>query len=403
MSDVDEYYFERRLPGFTYYSKRISSIFGREVEPRRFFYRVIEGVGGVVAVKEKSGIVLREGKGGRYQLKATVYENDGWIGSLTLQKWNSKGGPHHEIAFPLAGAEVRELVEFAQTVSTLHVADDNGGRLPDAAVVRTTLDRRQVAQLLEQQDVVEAVLKTDIKLQDVYGLARRRRELEYFRLMLEDQSFREAEEAKGGGAETVWQKFFEANTWIFGYGLSYVALSTLDSRDLKNRVSGYNLTGRGKEADALLKTQAAINSLCFIEIKGAREGLVREYRPGVFAPSAELAGATSQLQVNVQRALETLTEEFRPADPVTGDPTGERLFQFQPRSFLVIGSLTELSSPTGPNKDKFRSFELFRRSLRWPEIITYDELYARAKFIVGDDEASQDGADPQSDARDYDF
>ncbi|MBO6538003.1 MAG: DUF4263 domain-containing protein [Rhizobiaceae bacterium] len=52
--------------------------------------------------------------------------------------------------------------------------------------------------------------------------------------------------------------------------------------------------------------------------------------------------------------------------------------QFQPRSFLVIGNLGELDSPNGANKDKFRSFELFRRSLRTPEVITFDELSAGA-------------------------
>src|SRR5690606_24882476 len=127
---------------------------------------------------------------------------------------------------------------------------------------------------------------------------------------------------------------------------------------------------------------------CFVEIKTSETELVREYRPGVFAPSIELAGAVSQIQVTVQRALEDLTEVHRPNHPVTGDPTGETLFQFQPRSFLVIGNLGELDSPYGANKDKFRSFELFRRSLRWPEVMTFDELYARAKFIVDDAEAA---------------
>jgi hypothetical protein len=31
---------------------------------------------------------------------------------------------------------------------------------------------------------------------------------------------------------------------------------------------------------------------------------------------------------------------------------------------------------------KFRSFELFRRNIWRPEIVTFDELFQRAKFIV---------------------
>nr|WP_246713786.1 Shedu immune nuclease family protein [Rhizobium leguminosarum] len=205
--------------------------------------------------------------------------------------------------------------------------------------------------------------------------------------MLEDDEFREREKvAAKGRLEDAWQAFFERNTWIFGYGLSYMPMSKLDGQTLKSKVAGYNISGRGKEVDGLMKTVAAINSLCFVEIKTSDTDLVRSYRPGVFAPSFELAGAVSQIQVTVQRALEDLTDVFRPTYSETGDSTGETLFQFQPRSFLVIGNLGELASANGANKDKFRSFELFRRSLRWPEVMTFDELYARAKFIVDDAE-----------------
>jgi hypothetical protein len=187
--------------------------------------------------------------------------------------------------------------------------------------------------------------------------------------------------------EAAWQAFFERNSWIFGYGLSYMAMSGLDGRALRTKVAGYNISGRGKEVDGLMKTVAAINSLCFVEMKTSDTDLVRKYRDGVFAPSVELAGAVSQIQVTVQRALEELSEVFRPDHLDRGDPTGEVLYQFQPRSFLVIGDLSEFQSEHGTNQDKFRSFELFRRSLRWPEVMTFDELYARAKFIV-DDEAT---------------
>ena len=46
---------------------------------------------------------------------------------------------------------------------------------------------------------------------------------------------------------------------------------------------------------------------------------------------------------------------------------------------MVIGDTSELD-----NKDKRISFELFRRSLHNIDIITYDELLERARFIVND-------------------
>ena len=62
--------------------------------------------------------------------------------------------------------------------------------------------------------------------------------------------------------------------------------------------------------------------------------------------------------------------------------TGEQIFLYQPKSYIVIGSLSEFKSDFGINEDKFSSFELFRQSQMNPDIITFDELYERAKYIV---------------------
>ena len=54
----------------------------------------------------------------------------------------------------------------------------------------------------------------------------------------------------------------------------------------------------------------------------------------------------------------------------------------KPKSFLVVGRLDELRSDCGINIEKYRSFELYRRHTHRPEIITFDELFHRARFIV---------------------
>ena len=60
----------------------------------------------------------------------------------------------------------------------------------------------------------------------------------------------------------------------------------------------------------------------------------------------------------------------------------ERFFLYQPKSFVVVGTLEEFISANGINEEKLGSFELFRKNLANPEIITFDELYERAKFII---------------------
>jgi hypothetical protein len=52
---------------------------------------------------------------------------------------------------------------------------------------------------------------------------------------------------------------------------------------------------------------------------------------------------------------------------------------------LVVGRLSEFESDAGgTNEAKFRSFELCRRHITRPEILTFDELFERAKFIVSE-------------------
>jgi hypothetical protein len=63
-------------------------------------------------------------------------------------------------------------------------------------------------------------------------------------------------------------------------------------------------------------------------------------------------------------------------------PTGEILFNVRARSFLVAGSLREFETANGLNETKVRSFGLYRRSTDAPEILTFDELLTRARFIV---------------------
>lgn len=66
----------------------------------------------------------------------------------------------------------------------------------------------------------------------------------------------------------------------------------------------------------------------------------------------------------------------------SGNLTGEQVFIYQPKSFVILGNLSEFKTDIGVNEDKFSSFELYRQNLVNPEIITFDELFERAKFIV---------------------
>jgi predicted transcriptional regulator len=194
-------------------------------------------------------------------------------------------------------------------------------------------------------------------------------------------------EAKG--REAVWQNFFERNTWIFGYGLNFVFNSPLEDKKLEQVVSGYNFNNSGKRIDALMKTKGVINSFCFGEIKTHKTDLLKRvkdsYRGECWAISDELAGAIAQTQKTVQKSIKDLSTKIEIKDK-RGDLTGEEVYIYQPKSFVVIGNLNEFKSEYGINEDKYSSFELFRQNNINPEIITFDELLERAKFIVKNSE-----------------
>ncbi len=48
----------------------------------------------------------------------------------------------------------------------------------------------------------------------------------------------------------------------------------------------------------------------------------------------------------------------------------------------MVGHLSQLVDRDVPNVEKMTSFELLRRDQHDVEILTFDELYARARFIV---------------------
>lgn len=107
-----------------------------------------------------------------------------------------------------------------------------------------------------------------------------------------------------------------------------------------------------------------------------------EYRSGSWSPSKELTGALVQAQQTVHLASRELGDYIQDqAD--NGEFLGTGTFILQPRSYVIVGALDELTGDSGgPIPDKVRSFELFRRNLHQPEVITFDELVARAEWHI---------------------
>lgn len=175
----------------------------------------------------------------------------------------------------------------------------------------------------------------------------------------------------------------EENPWVLGANLGGQLYTSWSEEKLEQVVAGRHIGGVGKRTDALMRTAGAVRSMVFAEIKHHRTNLLaKEYRPGCWRPSDDLSGAVVQVQQTVHLAVHNLSD-YLPDQDDDGAMLPSGTFLLRPRSFVIIGSLTELTGTSGgPIPDKVRSFELFRRSLQEPEIITFDELLARAEWHV---------------------
>ncbi len=239
---------------------------------------------------------------------------------------------------------------------------------------RLSLDNINVAalgSLLSSSKGVELVrelAETPELHHDIYAVAAKREALAEFETKLQSQV-----------SEGEWQTFFEANSWIFGHGLNYIFLDKVAPK-LTAATTGSTFDRPGKIVDALMRTRAEVSQYVLVEIKKNGTDLLRQvatpYRPGCWGVSDEVSNAVTQIQ---KTAFEFARGRFRDGMKGSdGTDTGETVYSIEPRSYLVVGDLTQLQG----NDDKIACFELYRRNIRSPEILTFDELFYRARFIV---------------------
>ena len=185
------------------------------------------------------------------------------------------------------------------------------------------------------------------------------------------------------GREGVWQHFFESNPWIFGTGLAPQFLHSWDPAGLERAIVGASAFGPGKRADGLLRTAGALSALVFVEIKTHETPLLHaeEYRSGAWRISDEVAGGVAQCQTQLDMAIQSLGRDVS-RDDADGFEAGEWTAVCRPRSVLVVGSLNDFVRDGRRNQRQFESFERFRRSIKDPEIITFDELFSRSRMVV---------------------
>jgi len=257
------------------------------------------------------------------------------------------------------------LISFLQSLREVEIPRESFSLVSqeDAQIVTALRgrDTESIVSIIRQISVTPGVSLSE---RDINQLLRRREKLEDFNKRLEQRVANEAE----------WQDFFDQNKWIFGYGLNY---HILKQEQAQPYYGGTSVDGSGgQRGDYLASTVGDINFTVLVEIKTPLTPLLqgtKEIRSGAWSLSKDLTDAISQIATNIA------TWERGATQPENRDKLeGRDVYTVQPKGIIVIGSLAEVAS----GRSKRETFQRFRKSIHGIDILTFDELYARAKFII---------------------
>ena len=230
-------------------------------------------------------------------------------------------------------------------------------------------------------EIIETLIEEGIiTSRDIVNTAFRKRGLEIFKNLLENKEYWKTYAAENGKSkakeETAWQLFFEKNEWIFGYGLDYRYQNVLQR---EANVSDADLDGKNTVVGDFLMGDERFTT--FVELKKPTTNLFgrSQNRSNCWSLSSDLQDSLSQI-------LEQKASGLIKLDTPKFNDKGDLLTQksYDSKVILVIGHWNELDEASSERERsiKMKTIELYRRDSRNVEILTYDELYNRAEFIV---------------------
>lgn len=384
-NDNDESKFiDQKDPEKIYISKRINHVqtdplTSEEVNiPIRYVSKVINSEKILGEVKEKGVLQLRVTDSGKQEILAKVLENNNKIYVLTLQRYSKDSGSPHKMLFSFVGNEIIELKNFIDSIVLLNFPDEHKSRVESADLMKL----KKIFSENPDIALIEEVLKNKVTDKDIVALGYRKAQLEIFRKLLEENYLSTYKLEVIGNTkikdELAWQYFFNKNPWIFGYGLDYRFMGILQK---EFSASGTEADGTGRVNGDFLIGDKKFTT--FVELKKPDTPLFKSssIRSGAWALSTELMEAKSQILEQKASGQIKIEKE------TIHDSEGREIKQdsYDSKVILIMGSWNQVKDDVDlTKKTKIKTFELFRRDSRNIEILTYDELYERAKFIVGD-------------------
>jgi hypothetical protein len=343
-------------------------------------------------VSEKANATLYKTGKGRQKIQATVLEADGTVPVIYISRINVKtgaianNGEHQICLYP----EVAEnLYYFLGKIKSIDYSNPNSFKITAENLKKLNenpicSDDSYFSALKRDPRRAEIIQKLidegAITSKDIVNTSFRKRELSIFKMLIDKSDYWKAYASENGmgdkSEEKVWQSFFVKNEWIFGYGLDY-RFQTILQRE--PHVSDAELNGSNTVISDYLLGDKKFTT--FVEVKKPSTPLFGpvKNRSNSWRLSNDVVHSVSQILEQKASGLIKLDKQQYDS---SGNPISQKAYDS--KVILIIGHWKQLeeSSNALEYEIKKKTFELFRNDSRNIEILTYDELYDRARFIV---------------------
>lgn len=385
MSNDSEYeFFKLRKQGKTYISK-VFDFNARDTERRRVRMIIEDNDKLQLGEIEGTMCIRLSGKKRKIQVSAIVTQDDKKVRRLTLQTFKTRTTQGCDwIAaepdeFTFRNDEFNRLLEFLDQIKFVDLANRDNFQIEDIsknvgpkAIIdasdRPLIDRIKNMSDGEKKDLMKS-LQGSLTHEDINILLGRKQGLDEFEEHLRLRDWNERH----------WQDFFEREQWVFGYGLDYRIMRQFD-REMTVGSGGTDNQNKPRIDFLMSFTDYTV----LVEIKKPDTPIFRVSRggrAGTWEFSAEFMSAVSQI---LEQKAEWLS--FAQSRDHWNKPGTQRL-EARTRNakcILVIGSRHEFSQYKNPRDSQVMqdTFELFRRETPSIEIVTFDELLERARFIT---------------------
>ena len=383
MSDSDDFEFFRLRKAAKTYISKVFKFQEVNAEPLRHVKMVLEGSDSLLVGELEGVLCLRlTGNVRKTQVSALVSQDNHQIRRLTLQTFKEVGGNWtkalHKDEFTFRSDEFERLLRFLDQIRFIDLSNQDNFQIEDISTkagpkaIIDASDRDVLKQLKDmpedQRNNFLRALQQSLTHDEINILLGRKQGLAEYEEHIRLLDWKEAQ----------WQDFFDRQQWVFGYGLDYRVLTQFD-REMT--VGGGGTDNKNKPVIDFLMSFTDYTVL--VEIKTPDTPLfsrTKRGRSGTWELSREFTSAVSQV-------LEQKAEWLSFAQ--TGEHFNKQgdLLQARTRSaktILVIGSKDQFIQRDNSRDERIMrdTFELFRRECRSIDIVTFDELLSRARFIT---------------------